>query len=343
MFTLVPGGAFIMCESVEDFDGNVQPQTQVDPASRLASAETADIVTNTKIKLQGPYEKYVSPLLTMSYGYTMDDDESFGMSYMSKLDQITAAATASTNAIIKIIGELSGVLKLAYADTSYVTTSFDAIRGLVMRKVSQLEYAGYGHYEYTYSTIPQLQYLDEVRKLMGIMNKCPEMLDSIIGFDQAGIITSCDGPLTFFEVFPSILDLMSCIFGDPARLIRFESNRSRDISLRNLLSPDSLGSSACDGCAGNCVDAQMSCQFVESASKYLRCTMQKAYDLQCAVADGKDVDSAIVSALLARTVNVYGFGVILAMHYAYQLREYYSLKNAIDNYSRDLITALKSV
>ena len=70
--TLYPGGAFMLCESIGEFDDNMPAPA---PAAVPSDWNAEDPVIKLISKMKPIYDQRIAPLLNMNYSYETSEDE----------------------------------------------------------------------------------------------------------------------------------------------------------------------------------------------------------------------------------------------------------------------------
>ena len=336
MYSLVPGGAIIMCESVADFDENVPmpPMTEERQTKLMEEHVDKDPVMRAIEKLSVTYHNYLKPL--MQTNYQPDDPESI----FRTIDMINHSISRISEKTIGLISKMVGVMTIqggAYCDR-YCGDKFYAHAGLFLKNRKTIMQKGLGEYPFNVDMLSMFRGDWQISKIMDICMAKPELLDKYIDPDMFDSLVGSDRDLA--GTFNDIPDLLSAFFEDTVRLARLERHDNRTVYLERLL--DSLNHDRFDlGCCDSCGprDRMGSQTVVRFISTVTRRSMQDLYEIQCDAVGGKvDVD---LSKVLSRTLNMFGIVVMYIMYMAYQLRSTYCWTKAVDRYTDQLLAELK--
>lgn len=341
-FTLYPGGAFTFCESVGEFDDNVQyPVPDEAPEKVVACIDVADPVIVAISHLTPVYENHIVPLMSMEYGFENVNDG------IAKIETISTAMSCSVNALLKEIGSMTGTLRIARNSGGLDRIPFDAHRGFFMRNAAKVKQQGIETFMCRYGAIPAFIHKYEVGSLIDLMDRVPEVVDDIIL--SGTLIAVCPETLhRIADTFEGTIDMLKCVYKQSDRMLRLEEENNYRLTFNEL-----IGTRDWECCDDKCnvyysdnrYDA-MSRRFFRCASRYLRDTAKECYDLQCKLVDGA-LDSMgfaeHVPALLARCINVFAIGTALMVHIGYDIREYRAVRAGIAEYTDLLLNTLKTV
>lgn len=340
-FTLYPGGAFMMCESVGEFDENVPlPTPQETPAAVMAPMveQCDDPVIKTTAVLSAVYERSIVPMLSMDQTFDGEDAQAI----LHKLETISTGISDIANSLRKSIGKLSGMVRVFGRDESeYATETFTSHLGFFMKNASTVKRQGIEFSEYSFNAIPAFQSTWRIQGLVTALHNTPEMLDEILYAATLNKLVGGDSDRVT-DTFESTIDILRCVYSDPERMSRLECRLTRRIAFDDLLGNRRYCGEVCACDDSDKVCRKMYCMLSEN----LRSICRQCYDMQCQVIDG-DLEAGEftrnVAKLLSRSVNLFAIGTLLAMAVATQLREVVAYKQGVDSYTKLLLDTLKTV
>lgn len=330
----------MMCESVGEFDENVPlptPQEDVNTVMAPMAEHIDDPVSKTIAELSVIYERSVVPMLSMDQNYGDDPEES-----MHKLETISTGIGDIANGTRKMVGKLHGLLQLlGTSDSDYTTLSFATHLGYFMKNAQTVKRQGIEYYEYSYDAIAAFQDFWRINNMITAISKSPEIMDTILGSTMLGALLGSNND-KISSTFESTIDLLRCIYTDPDRMARLECSNTRKLSFDNLVECRRYCEPVCQ--VGDSV--KVCREFCWMLSTDLRVICRQCYDMQSLIVDG-EMDAGEftrnISKLLARSVNLFALGTMMAMTMATTLREVVAQKNAVDAYTKLLLDTLKTV
>jgi len=341
-FSLYPGGAFMLCESVGEFDENVPlPTPKETPAAVMTPMveQGDDPVIKTIAKLSAVYERTVEPMLTMDQTGDIEDTQGT----LHKLETISVGISDIANNVRKSIGTLSGMVRVfTSANADYAEESFASHLGLFMQSTAIVKREGVASTEYSYDTLPIYERMWKMNNLISALHSTPEVLDDIIYASTFDALIAGDSERTF-DIFESTIDMLQCIYTNPERLARLQTRVTNKIEFDNLVKSRAWAEES------NCQQAdndKMCRQYACTLSTSLRKVSQSCYDMQCRLVDGTLTSgefSTTVRRLLSRCINLFAVGTLVALTLATELRAIIAKKQEVDEYTKLLLSILKTV
>ena len=208
-FTLYPnGGAFMMCESISEFDPNMTTQAereieQMEPAEIAQAVQERvpmDVTYDTVIALaRDCYEKYIIPLYNMDLvpGATADITQA--------AESISQAASEVGETIRRLIVQIQMVASYACCD-KYIGESLKSIAGILIKNKSNVIRQGYDHFQANRTEHPVFTYNADA-----LVAKCLEfhdlMKDGILTGETICSLGDYDGT-KFGRCFSDIIDML---------------------------------------------------------------------------------------------------------------------------------------
>ncbi|MCM1230055.1 MAG: hypothetical protein NC489_07980 [Ruminococcus flavefaciens] len=336
MYTLVPGGGFIICESIGDIDPNVPmpPMTEKRQDMLLKDTCDRDPVQRALVKLGELYREDIKPLMNLDY--QPDDVQSIFATTDRVLNVVIRITDKLTDQISKICA--ATMIKERVYGTRYCGDKFYANVGNFMRNKKKIFQRGLAEYHYSVDSLPFFRGDWQICRVAEIIAGKPELLDEFI--DQNMLIAICGADRDFGDMFNGFVDILSAFFEDTERLARMERTLDKSIYLERLM--EMLGDhNICDTVRSEYIlDGP---QFIRLISTVNRKTMQDLYTIQCNIVDGVARTSEVnLSKILTRTVNMFTVATLYIMYQAYQLRDIYCWAQAVNRYTDTLLAELKA-
>lgn len=342
-YTLYPGGAFMLCESIDEVDVNIPtPQPPMNTAVKQAAvAMDDDPVLKVVNKLGEVYRKDVTPLMNMSYEY---EDVSTAV---AALEQVSQSASHMVECLQKRISKL--VANLAALNlTLYEDPVFNSHLGLFMKKYDAIHRQGLGSYEYSYSAMEAFRSSWNVDGIIAVLENQPDLMNDIVFMSDMRAFMGGDSSEPILQVFESFPDLIECIYNQSERMARLEAVQNRTLNISHLMARNrrsELDASPCDSTGDEIT--QFMKRFFRIMSVTLRSIMKECYSTECDLLDGTipvaDAGCAVqFRKILAKCVNLFAIGTMISMYMATQARGVIAEKRAIGEYAKLLVDTLKS-
>ena len=155
-FSLYPGGAFLMCESVGEYDDNVQlpvPSTAPTEVVSPIIKDGDDPVIKALAHLTPVYERSVVPMLSLE----MDYDEYDPADALSKVETVATGISDIAYHLRKEISKMAGMARVIdKANNDVVTEQFAAHLGTFMKNSAIVKQQGIESFEYSYQSISEI-------------------------------------------------------------------------------------------------------------------------------------------------------------------------------------------
>lgn len=333
-FKLVPGGAIMMCESVAEFDPNVNTMAPEAPGvteeQNVAAANAAvkaelDIhlaycpVAAVATKL-GPLYDEVHALLTNKL--TFDDREDM----VRQLECISDLATKVANTLRMCLVKTDALYR--YVDrTDYYTEPVREYGGFFLRNSTKLLQDGYDSISVTMDWLQELT-LYSVRDRISTNMKLDDLLP-MAPSDVLNTINWCRDPVRF----SSTIDFMDTFFHNPERMARLLKPETRTFEISRMLRD--CGESDCRISEGH---SGFITGLVTWMATVLKAIKTKCYEMQCELTDpGCRLDmgnSAHLSKLHSAVVNLFCFPAIYIIAESYEIKaglaSYQAVKDGVD-------------
>lgn len=341
-FSLYPGGAFLMCESVGEYDDNVQlPVPNKTPAEVITpiNCEGDDPIVKAIAHLTPVYERSVVPILNLEMAY----DEFDAADALAKAETVSTGISDIACHLRKEISKMAGMIRvLNRSDKDIVTEQFAAHIGTFMKNSATVKRQGIETAEYAYHAIPAFSDTWTVRQMLAFIEQNQGVLSEILYEPSLASMMGGYGSRVA-STFESTIDLIQCVYTNPERMSRLESKNTCGISFDELMSYQ--GEGAYENRNEGNID-KMCTQFMRILSSNVRCIAQQCYGLQCHIVEGSltaQEFTSTIKPLLARCVNVFAFGTIVMMNMATVLRKSAAEKQGVDQYTKLLLDTLKTV
>lgn len=346
MFTdisLCPGGAFMQCESVSEFDPNV--------ASPMAS-EPVQAKIASELKTAGHWYCPVQHLVEKMTDLFEANKALLSTPISTSDPEIVHAlcdrigATARENA-----DRLRTCLIKQGAVTNYMMSNddwrFEAVIPHVREFVNgmdRIKKNGYDTCNYEYQTLDSLDRCMVARIITNYISLNAGLPEFPLSLDKCMRLGDYEANIPF----DSMSDLCNCIFYDRDRMNRLSSTRRTTWPLGEMIKYATIQ----DHRSGNCYE--VCCEtgnigpcVIQYLSKQLRLVMQECYNVQCLLVDHMDDDdeSAIRISLrkaISGTVDMFYIGILLAFSEAMYQRMCIESKDVISQYVDTVVTAMKA-
>lgn len=337
-FTLYPQGGFMMCESVSEFDTNVQSPRPAIDTKAVAKLNEIDPVIKAIDKLSGIYHQRVVPMLSDTY-----DLEDPPMA-VDRFDRLIGDINAIVNTLRCMVVKLEALNSLYERDSeSPVYDSFRPHVGYFMLNANKIRQQGVEYSQCTYHRLPAFGSFYDTKQLVSIMLQNPQIMEGVIfgNYIQAFMGEYDDSKIT--RTFEGLIDMLKCVFDDPARMSRLEEINTRKISFGILMQTCS------DSESDACRESTRSCKtlLLKLLSSTCRDVSQCCYNAICDLTSGGEIDhgsmSECLQSCLMKTVNLFAVGVAVVLTYATSLRGHIAYENGITEYTAMLLNTLKSV
>lgn len=327
MYSLVPNGSIIICESIADYDENVpMPSMSEEHQAKLMEENVdKDPVMKALHKLGEAYFKYVKPLMNMNYQPDNTED------ILEAIDTLNHTTSEISEKLVKRITKLAGTIMIGNAAYChrYCGDKFYAHIADFLKNKKKIYQAGLGEYRYMTDELEMFCGDWQISRILGVVQGKPELLDMYMDPDTFSALCGADRDLG--AMFGGLPDLLYVFFENPERLSRAERHREKTLYLDRLIEDLQLESEDVPLHLRD-LDGPGVIRFISGVT---RRTMQDLYDIQSDVIDGKvDVN---LSKIMTRLINLFGIGTIYIMYLAYELRLRYNMSLALDRYTDQLL------
>lgn len=344
-FTLYPDGAFMLCESLSEFDANasdadagvnvIPPQEQQKIVSDCCNG---DIVASTLNKLGDVYDNIVHPIMSMDL-VSYDNTE-----LAEKAQMIGDTATNLADRLrklcveMKTLEELIGIHNGDMSDFMY--GDLKANLAFFIKNMSRLNRLGYGNASYHSTHHPAFTAWDVGRFARTILENFEAFRNNIIDMD---IYASMAGNGEMKLSFESILDMLDTMFHNPERRIRQEHTLIDSIDINTLVRYELSN-------ADRAVRADTDygcgyCAIMNKLSVILRTIKQRVYDIQVDMLDKTGTPSDSINRSLyemgTMLTNIFIVTTVVLISSAYNVNGYIAKRDAITSYVRDAMAAMK--
>ena len=340
-FTLYPdGGAFMLCESLSEFDPNVEDQKMSDVEALPNEELQKQFVVDTKgcrdfvelllRQMKDTYDNTVVPLSNLQLSEQLDSD------IASNAEMIRTAATTIADCIHLSSATIHTLQRYTNGDRAIDTTmsGLDQIAGIYMKRKADIIRDGYdsvkvvsrGHPFFNYSSI------QVAKKLMDMKDV---LKSGILLSNQIDVINSDSSFQTYFT---SITDMLDVVFNHYDKLVRQENTRVHTCNISDYFKYKSE-ISCCDPVAG-CPPVE-ECNFMKFLSHVVRKTKQKMYQIQCELADHENNDIAYYNKCMYHSAsmlyNIFALGVMMLLPMAYNINNFISEKESVDQHVEEIL------
>ena len=151
-YSLYPGGAFMMCESVEEFDLAVQQTATANPVpDTVPKYESLDPLTQTMTDLNLIYQELIQPMCNQDYTEEYDVAE-----LCTRFDEASKQTTQVVNRLRCLLVKQMGMFGYLnhIGRSRYIYEPFFNMVGNFLTKREALKKAGMSQYHYEYYSMP---------------------------------------------------------------------------------------------------------------------------------------------------------------------------------------------
>ena len=321
-FTLVPNGAFLMCESVSEYDENSVPaepvsapvnmdQRNAELAGKISHLDEYPYVNSVRYNYRTIYEDIVKPLLNLPLDISTNSD-------------IVRIAELISNAITQVVGTNVSSMRNLSSVTSecdspdYINAELNMIVKNYLRYRKEITQNGYDRFTSTSTHHPF--FCGTAADIVGKIIAAPELLS---GYDIVQTLEGLGATYTsqFTDHFSSITDMYNVLFYDTDRFSRQSTEDRRIFNMSDYVSFYMRGRD--EACGAYPVDPQSTIpkKFVALSSKLYRLIKQKMYDVQSSIIpeeetyNDKQIHDKFVKAITCVN-NLFAIGLMLSMSMA---------------------------
>ena len=341
-FTLIPGGAFMMCESISEFDENVPAQTAEPTPEEIKRVEAVgmrtDWIISTTNDLGEIYRSKVMPLMSMELN-PVDVTDTVALA-----ERIGVLTGEIIECLQKVFMRVRSAYDYLYANSKvkedYVFGAVKDHLGIIIKNMETIRRNGYDHMSTLYRYHPVYGAYDTDRVIKALLSAPDLLKDSVI--DQKTIMqfVGMDSPL--ITNFSDVQDLLNVTFNDPNRRARQERVETRtyviDDIIKYHIAPDN--GITCDNNSTNCM-------FMKHMSHVLRKVKQKCYNLQVEMSEvGASGNAEHTNRCMytcgVSVVNTFILGTLLILGMAYELNNLTNTHNDIEAWMNEVMKVAKN-
>lgn len=342
-FTLIPGGAFMMCESISEFDENVPVQTAEPTPEEIKRVEAVgmrtDWIISTTNDLGEIYRSKVMPLMSME---------------LNPVDVTDTVALAErigvlTGEIIECLQKVFMRVRSAYeylclnskVKEDYLFAPVKDHLGIIIKNMNTIRKSGYDHMATLYRHHPVYGAYDTNRVVKALLS-APDLLKECV-IDQKVVMqfVGIDSPL--ITNFDDIQDLLEVTFNDPARRSRQERVETRTYTIDDIVKYHIAGEDCNIARDGDSVN----CMFMKHMSHVLRKVKQKCYNLQVEMSEvgasgNAEHTNRCMYSCGVSVVNTFILGTLLILGMAYELNNLTNTHNDIESWMNEVLKVAKN-
>ena len=340
--SLCPGGAFMMHESVAEYDPNM-PENPVVQDAEVQAVET-ELKEHTSVtycpiskvltKLE-PHYQMVRQLLQINLR-PEDPQEA-----IASLDQISKAATDIAECMRMMLVKQDMVYR--YMTEINDKWSYEAIYahlGFFIMHYNRLVQKGYGRVSVTLEDFPSLEVYSIDRAFSLYMAAMDTLPSYPFDINRVFDITNYDKSQNAFSTTD---DMFNCFFNDPERRQRLTVSRVANHDLEPLMQRAGVDPHAvCCDSSSNKITQELICYM----SRTLRQIKRGCYDLQVEIMDNMDVDRAHIAEmmrpLIAGTADLLYLPAIRMLGIAYRIKCHQVTKDAVNEFVEQALSAMKT-
>lgn len=342
-YTLIPGGAMVVCESISEFDPNMTSE-QVPDDNGLSRDHVVSGLTppaEHPIRAALARDTAYCPLAALSNKLRPLYDEVRGLMTAQLTFDAPEEMAAHLEHVSSLASQVFDMMRLCLVKTGALYRYLDGsgyymepvreFGGFFIRKGDQLMKDGFDSITSESSWLPEI----EVYNIRRRVNTCMEYDDLLpmAPTDIFSVVDWCsDKPR-----FNNSDDFLNCFFNDPERLQRLQKTEQRSHNLKHLVrSPDCDCTCEADGC--KTFDASL----ITWMSRVLRAIKMRCYSLQCDLIDpGQHVDitnRSHMSPLYSAVVNMFTYPAVLLIAEAYEIENAMAARDAIQAGVNEILT-----
>lgn len=337
-YTLVPGGSFVMCETISEFDENVPAPVPVNDATppeeakkvveTLQNKHWVSSVLNDLKEIYGPL---IMPLINLPLDRTSDED------VVSAADMISSTATSVVEQLIPLLMKVQMSRKMCLQNSEEFTYApVREVLGIVIENKQQLIKDGYGNISFSYTTHPAFESWG-ANRIIKMLLKNPELIKhNVIDMNTITEISDCK---PMFDLFDSIPDMFDTMFNNPERRARQEMFITDGESLDTIIKYRLGDAPVMDP---NCPhDEDPFCMLTRGLSKMLRKVKQKCYGLYCDASEREcemtiEQRNKCLYHCGALVVNMFVISAIALISHAYLIQRCMDKQQCIQNWCDEI-------
>lgn len=344
-YSLYPGGAFMMCESVEEFDPAVQQTATANPVpDTVPKYESLDPLTQTMTDLSLIYQELIRPMCNQDYTEEYDVAE-----LCTRFDEASKQTTQVVNRLRCLLVKQMGMFGYLnhIGRSRYIYEPFFNMVGNFLTKREALKKAGMSQHHYEYYSMPDFCDPYLFSTAIEMVNIGNLNLDGMLYLDQVKNVLTDHSSSSRMIPDSTAIEFLTHMF---------ESETSQeqlvycDITLDDLFREYeyemSTSAQRCPESIDRYSTLGLSKQFLCMASKVLRHTCQDSYNAYCdltydQMAQIGDYHLKLKN-LLYRCVNLFAIGTMVALWNACQLNEVKFRRDAVEYFTKNLLDWTKN-
>lgn len=339
-FTLCPGGAFMLHESVAEFDSNMtQAPVEASPAD-------TQVVENIKTELAKAPQDYCPvgalveklrptyQMITNIRREYLDPDTS--EEQITLLNKISNAATEIADLMRCILIKQSSFVSFSDRDCTWRYEPLHNHLGWFIKNYSRILGAGYGTYTRSMIYVPGLGPYEVNRACSMYIASCDSLQSTTFDINTLYKITNYNKN---DQVFESTEDMFNALFNDPERMGRLTRTTTDSYDLEGIINSTANTCPIDREGDGNIYHADL----VRWISKTLRMVKCGCYDCQCDIMDN-NLDGSFMShvrPLVAGVINIFYIGAITLFADAYTIKSIMDNRKSLEAYVTEVMTNLK--
>jgi len=348
-FSMCPNGAFMMHESVTEYDPVAkeiadyredrenQNTNSIPVVSMDLVNDSQDPVAKVQSEFGKIYEDDILRLLNLSYAPT-DKEETIGI-----LDDISEMATRISDKFRKCIVKQIALIKY-YSEPMIEYEQSSKYAGELIKNLTYFKQQGYSQYTESFNINFMFQRRFSTTEFINIFYSYPDF----VKHDLSTVIMNLSfWDNKFSDNFADPLDMLKCIYADSGRFNRLEVSESYSYSLENMLNiPIGTyhGTKRCED------EIESHSELIRFISMTLRDICQSCYNIQCMIMDDENVNTDVfdihfqkkLKEVITEILNIFIIGTVDVISNAYVLRGEKCRKDSVTNYVNILISNLKN-
>ena len=361
-FTLIPGGSFVMCESISEFDVNapveVVPPVEADEApadaataapvmednvaARLrkkVAAGECDVVLKTLQDLGEVFDGAIVPMVNRNLEATSPEQIA---SVAAELDSDAEVVSAALIQILNYLRTYCQLLDNGAVRNAVVYAPIRDNLGFLIRNQQQLERDGFGKQTIYHTFHPAFESY-AIRQMVNTALNAPDLIKhELLTLDTFSKLNSSDCGMC--SMFSDIMDMMNTMLHTEAgaeRRIRQENCNSYTYTLKEIIKwniPMDTSNEIKQLGVGD--HGTTCCNLTNMISKMLRKVKQKCYNLQVDALDGEYTIKSANECLYRCSVSIFNVFTICTMWMiacAYEAQSVQVEKKAVNEWIHSIL------
>lgn len=358
-YTLVPGGTFVMCESISEFDANAPVEVETVPEAdsapepevipepetitdrlrkKVAADQSENMVLRILTDLNELYNGCVVNMINRDLSVSSPED------IAAVSSQINDDAEVITSVLIKMLQRLRAFGLVGCESSMRRAIVYAPIRdnlGFLIKNAAALERNGYGSVTVHRTTHPAFSQYD-VQYIVNAAVNAPDLLEhELLTLSTFSQLTSSENPIC--TMFSDIMDLFNTMLTNYERRIRQEQTNSYTYQLNAIIKWEIPMDHDCAPCKENNESGYTAvyAKLINQISKIQRRVKLACYDIQVDILDHNDSSITVINKELykcsVQLFNIFAITAIFLIACAYDAQCILDEKSTIKNWISDIL------